>query len=81
MTKLLLNQNLIKSLINSDFLLIEKKKNRKNIKYNSSNIFSIDKKTIFCLEPLEVSMLLKQMIYGLLLLVVVLEQVSFKIIL
>jgi len=62
MTKLLLNQNLIKSLINSDFLLIEKKKNRKNIKYNSSNIFSIDKKTIFCLEPLEVSMLLKQMI-------------------
>ena len=52
MTKLLLNQNLIKSLINSDFLLIEKKKNRKNIKYNSSNIFSIDKKTIFCLDPL-----------------------------
>ena len=63
MKKNTINTNLIKSLINSDFLLIEKKKNKN--KHNSrfeSLTTSFNKQEISLLDPLETLKTLKQII-------------------
>ena len=63
MKKNTINTNLIKSLINSDFLLIEKKKqkNKHNLRFESLTT-SFDKQEISLLDPLETLKTLKQII-------------------
>ena len=63
MKKNTINTNLIKSLINSDFLLIEKKKqkNKHNLRFESLTT-SFNKQEISLLDPLETLKTLKQII-------------------
>jgi len=56
-----LNQNLLKSLLSSDFLLLEQKM-LPGQSQRLQNSFFIDKKVAFFLDPLEISMAFKQLI-------------------
>ena len=63
MKKFKIDTNLVKSLVNSDFLLIEKRKskNKDNLRFEGLRT-SVCKRDISLLDPLEVLKTLKQMI-------------------